>query len=782
MQCFEVDDGPNAGQQMRQPYKRCVRALLLVSFTACSINAQAPANNDASSQVALPETTVETLVASEQPRQKNVLVLFSAVQYSQSFLDLIEPSIRARLPVPITFYDAYLEDPQVEEKSYRESEAETFRRRYAAVKLDLVITANPAALLFAVQYRNKIFPGVPIVFTAVGERDLDGQEWPEGVTGVATPLGFRETIDLALRLQPDTNAVAVVTGITSWDKRFLAIAHSELVRHQDRVREIDVVGPVNNQLLERVAALPPHTVVLFQAFPQFANQPEFGTWDLLSAVEQRLPTYSAFPRLCTEGCIGGVYEDDQKEVMVAGNLAARVLSGERPENIPVEHVTDLQARVDWRALHRWHIQESALPLGGVILNRPPTLWLRYRGYIIVAIVLIVAQSILIAGLLWQRARKRKAEAVLRESEKRFRVMANTTPSLIWMCDHEGKVTYLNDRRLAFTGAPPDSQYGDAWNAYVHRDDLENVLDRISQALRRSESYSEEYRLRRWDGVYRWMLDVAAPRVNGDGSFAGLIGSAVDITDQKRAQEALEKVSGQLIEAQEKERRRIARELHDDICQKLALLSMEIEQTTGSMDALPTATKERLAEIHQHSIEVTSDVQALSHELHSSRLDYLGLVEAIRGFCRETAEKYTVSIEFKDENVPKLLSKDVSLGLFRVAQEALHNALKYSGVRHFAVEVGGTAEKVQLVVRDPGAGFDVEEAKARGGLGLVSMQERINMLSGQFSIDSRPGEGTKIVASVPLIADGGASSVEADWERSKSVLAGLRITQKLLPKG
>jgi PAS domain S-box-containing protein len=759
-------------KQMSQPYRLYVLSLLLVSFAACSINAQAPANSDASRQVAAPQTKIETRAASEQLRQKNVLVLFSSVQYSQSFLDLIEPSIRARLPVPITFYDAYLEDPQVEEKSYRESEAETFRRRYAAVKLDLVITANPAALLFAVQYRDKIFPGVPIVFSAVGERDLDGQEWPQGVTGVATPLGFRETIDLALRLQPDTNAVAVVTGITTWDKRFLAIAHSELVRHQDRVREIDVVGSVNNQLLERVAALPPHTVVLFQAYPQYANQPEFGTWELLSAVEQRLPTYSAFPRLCTEGCIGGVYEDNQKEVLVVGDIAARVLSGERPENIPIEHVTDLQARVDWRALHRWHIQESALPLGGVILNRPLTLWDRYRGYIVAAIVLIVAQSLLIAGLLRQRARKRKAEAVLRESEKRFRVMANTTPSLIWMCDHEGKVTYLNDRRLAFTGAHPNSGYGDAWNAYVHRDDLENVLDRISRALRSGESYSEEYRLRRWDGVYRWMLDVAAPRVNGDGAFAGLIGSAVDITDQKRAQEALEKVSGQLIEAQEKERRRIARELHDDICQKLALLSMEIEQTTGSMDALPTATKERLAEIHQHSIEVTSDVQALSHELHSSRLDYLGLVAAIRGFCKEIAEKHAVSIEFKDENVPKLLSKEVSVCLFRVAQEALHNALKYSGVRHFAVEVGGTAEKVQLVVRDPGAGFDVEEAKARGGLGLVSMQERINMLSGQFSIESRPGEGTKIVASVPLIADGGVSSVGADWERSKSVSTGL----------
>ena len=755
---------------MIQPNRRGLLTLLLVSFAVWSISIQVSANSDASKQIPAPQNKLDSRVVSQQPRGKNVLVLFSSVQYSQSFLDLIEPSIRAHLPVPITFYDAYLEDPQVEEKSYRESEAETFRRRYAGVKLDLVITANPAALLFAAEYRDKIFPGVPIVFTAVGERDLEGKTWPQGVTGVAPPLGFRETIDLALRLQPDTKAVAVLTGITSWDKRFLTIAHSELVRHQDKVGEIDVVGPVNDQLLERVAALPPHTVVLFQVFPQFANQPAFGTYDLLSAVEQRVPTYSAFPRLCTEGCIGGVYEDDSKEKLLTADIAARVLSGERPENIPIEHVTDLQARVDWRALHRWHISESALPLGTVILNRQLTVWESYRGYIIATFGLVVAQSLLIASLLWQRARKRKAEAVLRESEKRFRVMADTTPSLIWLCDQEGKVTYLNHQRLAFTGAYPNPGYGDAWNAYVHPDDLKNVLDRISQALRSRESCSKEYRLRRWDGVYRWMFDVAAPRVNGDGSFAGLIGSAVDITDQKLAQEALEKVSGRLIEEQEKERRRIARELHDDICQKLALLSIELEQAREGSDALPT--KERLDTIQQHCSDLACDVQSLSHELHSSRLDSLGLVGAVKGFCREIAEKHEVSIEFKDENVPTHLSREVALCLFRVAQEALHNALKYSGVRHFAVAVSGTAEKVQLVVTDAGAGFDLEKARARGGLGLVSMQERMNMVHGQFSVESRSGEGTKIVASAPLIAEASVASLEADWERSKSVSAGL----------
>jgi hypothetical protein len=150
---------------------------------------------------ASPSCALSSSAAVGQPREKNVLVLFSAVQYSQSFLELIEPSMRARVRGPITFYRAYLEDPQVEEKSYRESMSETLRRRYAQVKLDVVIVCNPAALHFAVEYRDKIFPGVPIVFVAVGAGDLDKQKmWP-GVTGVASPWGFRETIELMLRLQ-----------------------------------------------------------------------------------------------------------------------------------------------------------------------------------------------------------------------------------------------------------------------------------------------------------------------------------------------------------------------------------------------------------------------------------------------------------------------------------------------------------------------------------------------------------------------------------------------------
>ena len=260
---------------------------------------------------------------------------------------------------------------------------------------------------------------------------------------------------------------------------------------------------------------------------------------------------------------------------------------------------------------------------------------------------------MIIGLLWQRARNRKADLRLRESEKRFRLMADTTPALVWMCDREGTVTYLNDRRIDFTGRDLATGFGDTWSAFIHPDDVESVQAANKRALEQQKEYSKEYRLRRRDGVYRWMLDIAAPRVNGDGSFAGFVGSAADITDQKLAQEALEKIGGKLIEAQEEERSRIARELHDDICQRLALLSMELEQANRGSNGSGRSPK--LEEIRRHCAEIAGDVQALSHKLHSSKLEYLGLAPAIRSFCREFSQQHDVSVQFADEDVPEFFA-------------------------------------------------------------------------------------------------------------------------------
>jgi signal transduction histidine kinase len=240
-------------------------------------------------------------------------------------------------------------------------------------------------------------------------------------------------------------------------------------------------------------------------------------------------------------------------------------------------------------------------------------------------------------------------------------------------------------------------------------------------------------------------------MNRDGSFDGLIGSAIDTTDQKLAQQALEKISGQLIEAQEQERSRIARDLHDDICQRLALLSMELDQANRASSGSPT-TQTTLEEVRKHCTEIADDVQSLSHQLYSSKLDLLGIAAAIRGFCKEFTKQHEVDIDFSERNVPSYLQRDISLCLFRAAQEALHNAMKHSGVRRFAVELAGVENAVRLVVSDAGVGFDVEEAKRNHGLGLVSMQERIHLVRGSISIESRPWHGTKVIVSVPVTAE------------------------------
>jgi signal transduction histidine kinase len=181
-----------------------------------------------------------------------------------------------------------------------------------------------------------------------------------------------------------------------------------------------------------------------------------------------------------------------------------------------------------------------------------------------------------------------------------------------------------------------------------------------------------------------MFDVASLRVNGDGSFAGFIGSAIDTTDQKLAQQALEKVSGQLIEAQKKERKRISRELHDHVCQRLALLSLELDDA----DRASNSVQKNLGDIRNHCVDIANEVQAISHQLHSSKLEYLGIVAALKGFCEEFSKQHHVEVEFTERDVPEHLPHDISLSLFRVTQEALHNAAKYSGTGRFAVEVTG----------------------------------------------------------------------------------------------
>jgi PAS domain S-box-containing protein len=211
----------------------------------------------------------------------------------------------------------------------------------------------------------------------------------------------------------------------------------------------------------------------------------------------------------------------------------------------------------------------------------------------------------------------------------------------------------------------------------------------------------------------------------------------------------ENLGGLLIQAQDEERVRIARELRDGIHQQLVLLSLDLDLLTRNFPGSAAEITQKISEAREQVIEVCKDIQGLSHRLHSVNLEYLGISAAATSLCREIAERQKLEIDLHCEGVPEKLPKEISLCLYRVLQEALQNAVKHSGSRHFEVSLRGDLNEVQLNVRDWGIGFDSAAALRSSGLGIVSMRERLKLFDGDFSIESQPHGGTTIRARVPL---------------------------------
>lgn len=344
--------------------------------------------------------------------------------------------------------------------------------------------------------------------------------------------------------------------------------------------------------------------------------------------------------------------------------------------------------------------------------------------------------------------QKRAEQSLRESEERFRRVANTAPVLIWMSGPDKLCTYFNGPWLSFTGRSFQQEFGNGWAEGVHPDDLEGCWKTYEGAFDKREPFQMEYRLRRHDGEYRWIFDHGVPRFNSDGSFAGYIGSCIDNTERRLAQELLSRMSRKLIEAHEEERTWIARELHDDINQKIALLAVHLDQIKQELSPRPAIGQE-FEDVCARVAEIGSAVQALSHRLHSSKLEYLGISTAAASFCRELAQKHRVQVDFRSGAIPTEIPKETALCLFRVLQEALQNAMKHSGTQHFEVSLIGRPNIIELTVRDWGIGFSPEQATQKYGLGLTSMRERLRLVDGELFIDSPDGGGTSIRATVPL---------------------------------
>jgi PAS domain S-box-containing protein len=836
--------------------------------------------------ISLAVLSVLPLSATSQP--KTVLAIYSEQRLLPSMRQL-DTALRDGLAVEtnpsLTYLSEYLDFGRFGGPAYDKLVSDFLRNKYSGQSIDAIVAVGPLALPFLYRHREDLFPGIPVVFLGVTREAVQAQALPPNFVGVPVSVEPVPTIRLALSLQPDAREIVIVTGTSEYDRAWEAAWRRDLPQLQTYVPIRYLTGLALDDVLRQLSHLPANTIVYFSTF---FRDGAGRTYIPARALRQMAdvstaPIYGSYSTYVGVGIVGGYVFEIEDVGRQATGLVQKILNGEKVARQDLPAMVPSHYLVDWRQLQRWHLAESRLPAGTVVRYRELGPWQLYRQYIIAGIALILVETLLILGLLWQRAKRREVEKNLRISNDRFRLAVESGKSVGWEWDLKtGRDSWFGDLQTMF-GIPSDLfvDRSEDFYRYVHQEDRQSVAKAVADAKQSRGTYAAEFRVVRVDGTVRWvtgigkfyygskgepermlgiatditerkcaeaaaresedklrlLLDSTAEAIYGldlegrctfcnpaclrllkyervdellgknmhtlihysreDGTVypekecrafqafrsgqevhvddevlwrangtsfpaeywayperrgqevVGAVVTFIDITQRRSTEAALTNVNRRLIEAQEQERTRIARELHDDIGQRLALFTNELEQLRQDSSDSPIEVRTRMGDLQRQTAELANDVQSLSHKLHSSKLKYLGLAAAIRSFCKEFGEQQELEIDFKSHEPPITLSPETSLCLFRVLQEALHNAAKHSGVRHFEVQLWETGDQVHLTVSDSGTGFDSEAVKESPGLGLISMEERLKMLKGALSIESHPKRGTTIHASVPL---------------------------------
>ena len=416
-------------------------------------------------------------------------------------------------------------------------------------------------------------------------------------------------------------------------------------------------------------------------------------------------------------------------------------------------------------------------------------------------------------------RKRAAEA-LRKSEQRFDLAVKGTNDGIWDLNFITGKNYRSPRLYELLGYEVEEIGAslDAFRSHLHPDDYAYAIEALRVHLEDHAPYDIEYRLRTKSGEYRWFRARGQALWDETGTAVRMAGSIQDITarkeaeqklraahdelewrvqertteledanaalqaeieerqqaeellrkseaDLRRSSEKLRALTARLITAQEEESKRISRELHDDFNQNIAALVIGIATIKKQIPKSAKTLPEQLTELQRQAETLSDDVRRVAHTLHPSVLDHLGLVVALESYCAEFTQKTGIKIKFTHRNIRRALSKEVALCLYRVVQESLQNVRKHSDAKQAEVSVTKTKGRVRLAVSDDGVGFDTELQSGERGIGLTSMEERVRLVSGSFSVKSLPGEGTCVDVRIPLPQRVGTRGTDGDSQKA-----------------
>ena len=434
----------------------------------------------------------------------------------------------------------------------------------------------------------------------------------------------------------------------------------------------------------------------------------------------------------------------------AAGVALRILDGESPEHLTVPPQLPGPPIFDWRELRRWGISEDRLPPGSIVQFRELTVWERYRWQIIAALSVCLLEALLILALIANLIKRRRAERSLSESTNRLGAILSTAA--------EGILTFNDRGIIESVNAAGRNIFGYTAAEMLGRN-VSMVLPALFSTARRKAFPTTDRRSpdikgtvreasgRRKDGSM-FPIDLAITEVvlADRRIFTGFVR---DITERKQVEQMQREFGKQLLQAQESERARLARELHDDITQRLGLLAINADRLDSEADLIEQ--RKTIRGIRDSLMVLSEDVHSLAYKLHPALLEHLGLADALQAECDRLSRQESISVDVKLDGLPTDIAQEARLCLFRVAQEALRNVARHARAQAVQVSLHSLDGGLQLAVADNGAGFDPGEEPQQPSLGLASMRERVRLLEGKLDIESKRGRGTTILAWIPVKA-------------------------------
>jgi PAS domain S-box-containing protein len=693
-------------------------------------------------------------IAAQSAGLQRVLVLYSDerllpanVIFDHSF----RTNIQADANTHFEFHSEFLDVSRFSREAQQENQRDFLREKYRDYPPDLIVAVSASAVAFLIKYRASLFTEVPVVYLTWQGEAPPGDLRDQKAAAISIPGSVGATVRLALDLQQDTRRIAIVTGSSQRDKTLAEEARKGSAAFENRVAFMWLTDLSLPKLREELAHLPDHTVVLYLTMFQDATGNRLTPQEALDqfASASRVPIYGYYDTYLGHGIVGGSFVTFEEIGRKAAQMGLRILSGESPQDVARSEISQSIPMLDWRKLRRWKISERRLPPGSVMLFREATYWEKHHWLILGVVSASLIQGLLIAVLFVQLRRRRQAEAFLRESEERLNLATTSAGAGLWAIDQTTRQIWLTDRAKELFGLSSKAPDWENLLSAVHPDDREQMQNSIEEALRTGNELSADFRVVYPDGSARWVSSRGRVQSGSHPKLQRLMGACVDITRRKLAEETARTLSGRLIYAQEAERTRLARDLHDDLSQSLALLSIELEMFGQREPPERGPISARMREFSAQVKRLSSDVHRLSHELHPAKLEQLGLVAALRGFCEEFAVAREMAIEFADRSVPRAVPRDTALCLYRVAQEALQNVVKHSGAPAARVELDMEGNELRLVIADDGVGFNPKMMLANSSLGLISMGERVRFVHGLLSVESQAGRGTRVEVRVPI---------------------------------